>query len=110
LGVERWYVDQMIKGLTKEEKQSMVKMITNEFISSLSPADRREMVKIVLPDIVDQLTNGMSLDDRKELVETMIPLLIAQLEATRASNQDKKEGKTHSDAAMEKQDGKDAGR
>jgi hypothetical protein len=30
LGLEQWYISQIIKGLSKEEKQAMVKGITDE--------------------------------------------------------------------------------
>lgn len=41
MGLEQWYATQFIKGLTKEEKLSMVRMITYEFMVSMSPQDCR---------------------------------------------------------------------
>jgi hypothetical protein len=95
LGIERWYVAQVIKGLTMEEKRSMVRMITDEFIMSMSPQDRKEMVKIVLPGIVDTLMSGMTMNDRKELIETVMPLMITQIGSMKVTAHDKKETKSH---------------
>ena len=57
----------LVKGLTKEEKQAMVRMMTDEFIASMSPQERKEMVKIVLPDIIQRLMTDTDFSDRKEL-------------------------------------------
>jgi hypothetical protein len=90
MGLEQWYISQVIKGLSKEEKQAMVKAITDEFIMSMSPPDRKELVKIVLPDMVERLMTGMTLSDRKELVEMIMPLMIAQMGTTEVAAHDKK--------------------
>jgi hypothetical protein len=102
LGLEQWYISQVIKGLTNEEKQSMVRMITDEFITSMSPQDRKDMVKIVLPHIVDRLMSGMTLGDRKELVETIVPLMIAQVGAAKTAVHDQKEKKAHVEEVKER--------
>jgi hypothetical protein len=102
LGLEQWYVSQIIKGLNNEEKQTMVRMITNEFISSMSPQDRKDMVKIVLPDIVDRLMAGMTQDDRKELIGNIMPLMIAQLGNEKEPVHERKESKDHNEAGKEK--------
>jgi hypothetical protein len=95
LGIERWYVAQVIKGLTFEEKQTMVRMITDEFIMNMSMQDRKEMIKIVLPGIIDTLMSGMTMNDRKELIETIMPLIIAQIGSTKMTAHEKKEPKSH---------------
>jgi Mg/Co/Ni transporter MgtE len=102
LGLEQWYISQIIKGLNNEERQSLVKMITDEFINSMSPQDRKDLVKVVLPDIVDRLMAGMNHDDRKDLIGTIMPLMIAQLGEQKGSAQDKKEVKAHPELAREK--------
>ena len=102
MGIEQWYVSQIIKGLNNEERQSMVKMITDEFIASMSPQDRKDLVKIVLPDIVDRLMAGMTHNDRKELIGTIMPLMIAQLGEGKVVAHDNKDSKTVSDPAMER--------
>jgi hypothetical protein len=102
LGLERWYVSQIIKGLNNEERQSMVKMITEEFISSMNPQDRKELMKIVLPDIVDRLMAGMNHDDRKDLIGTIMPLMIAQLGEEKDSALDKKKTKAHPEPTRDK--------
>jgi hypothetical protein len=102
LGLEQWYVSQIIKGLNNEEKQTMVRMITNEFISSMSPQDRKDMVKIVLPDIVDRLMAGMTQDDRRELIGNIMPLMIAQLGDEKEPVHERKDGKDHNEAVKEK--------
>jgi hypothetical protein len=83
LSLEQLYVSHLIKGLTNEEKQAMVKMTAHEFIASLNPKDRKELVKILLPDIVDRLVEGMSISDRKELVELIMTLMTVQTEKTK---------------------------
>ena len=79
MDIERWYVAQVIKGLTFEKKQILVRIIIDEFIMSISTQDRKEMIKIVLPGIADTLMSGMTMNDRKELIETIMPLIIAQI-------------------------------
>jgi len=96
LGIERWYVAQVIKGLTMEEKRSMVRMITDEFILSMSPQDRKEMIKTILPGIIDTLMSGMTMVDRKELIETVMPLMITQIGSMKVASHEKKEPKGHS--------------
>jgi hypothetical protein len=95
LGIERWYVDQVIKGLTLEEKRSMVRMITDEFILSMRPQERKEMIKTILPGIIDTLMSGMTMVDRKELIETVVPLMILQIGSMRVAPREKKEPKGH---------------
>jgi hypothetical protein len=85
----------MVKGLNSDEKQSMVRMITEEFISSMSPQERKEMVRMVLPDIVDRLMIGMTHDDRKELIGSIMPLMLAQLGNTKEEARDKRNSKAH---------------
>jgi hypothetical protein len=102
LGLEKWYVTQIIKGLSNDEKRSMVKMITDEFINSMSPQDRKELMKVVLPDIVDRLMAGMNHDDRKDLIGTIMPLMIAQLGEEKDSARVKKETKAHPEHAKDK--------
>ena len=102
MGLERWYVSQIIKGLNNDEKRSMVKMITDEFINSMSPQARKELMKIVLPDIVDRLMAGMNHDDRKELIGTIMPLMIAQLGEEKDPARDKKETKAHPEPTRDK--------
>ena len=102
MGLEQWYASQIIKGLNNEEKQSMVKMITDEFINSMSPQDRKELMKTVLPDIVDRLMAGMNHEDRKDLIGTIMPLMIAQLGGEKESARDKKETKPRPEPARDK--------
>ena len=90
MGLEQWYATHLIKGLTKGEKLSMVRTITDEFITSMSPQDRKDMLRIVLPDIVDRLMSGMTSGDRKELVDAIMPM-IAQMGSAHGANHDKKE-------------------
>jgi hypothetical protein len=78
LSLEQLYISHLVKGLTKDEKQAMVKMMTDEFIASMSPQERKEMVKIVLPDIVQRLMTGTTISDRKELAESIMTLLMSQ--------------------------------
>ncbi len=95
MGIEQWYITQVIKGLNKEEKQSMVRMITDEFIMSMSPEDRKDMVKVVLPDIIDRLMAGMTPSDRTDLIKTIMPLMIAQIGSATEPYQGKKETRNH---------------
>jgi hypothetical protein len=102
LGLERWYVSQIIRGLSNEEKQSLVRMITDEFIASMSAQDRKEMVRTVLPDIVDQLMAGMNHADRKELIGEIMPVMISQLGQTEGTAHEKRNGKADPEAGKEK--------
>jgi hypothetical protein len=102
LGLEQWYISQILKGLTKEEKQTMVRTITDEFISSMSPQERKETVRIVLPDIVNRLMADMTFNDRKELVEMLMPLMVAQMGEVKAATREKKESKTNPEGPKER--------
>lgn len=95
MSLEQLYVHQLIKGLSKEEKQAMVKMMTDEFIASMSPDERKEMIKIILPDIVEKLMYGTTINDRKELGESVMALMISQMGGTKTAVHDKKENNTH---------------
>ena len=97
MGLEQWFITQVSRGLTKEEKRSMVRMITDEFIMSMSPEDRKDMVKIVLPEIMEQLMAGMAPSDRTELIKTVMPLMIAQMGPAKTTNHGKKEAKNHTE-------------
>ena len=90
MSLEQLYVSHLVKGLSKEEKQAMVKMMTDEFIASMSSNDRRELVKIVLPDIVDRMMAGTTISDRRELLELIMTLMSEQLGETKTSTHDKK--------------------
>jgi hypothetical protein len=81
--------------MSKEEKMAMVKMMTDEFISSMSTDERKEMIKIILPDIAERLMVGTTAGDRKELVEFIMAQMMARMTETDTTVHDKKENKTH---------------
>ncbi len=89
MNLERWYVSRIVNGLNNEEKRSMVRMITGEFISSMSPQERKDLVMVVLPDIVDQLMSGMTCEERKDLVKSVMPLMISRLGEGKKTGRDK---------------------
>lgn len=95
MSLEQLYVHQLIKGLTKEEKQAMVKMMTDEFIASMGTEERKEMIKIILPDIAERLMAGTSADDRKELAQFIMAQMVAKMTETNTPVRDKKENKNH---------------
>ena len=102
MGLEQLYVSHLIKGLSKEEKQAMVKMITEEFIASMSSQDRKELVKILLPDIVDRLMVGTTAADREELVESILARITAHTGETKSTAHDRKGTRSHAEQAEEK--------
>jgi hypothetical protein len=102
LSLEQLYISHLIKGLTKEEKQAMVKMMTDEFIASLNPKDQKELVKILLPDIVDRLIEGMTISDRKELVELIMTLMTVPMGKTKNAARDNKENRSNGEDAKER--------
>jgi hypothetical protein len=93
LSLEQLYVRTLIKGLTKGEKQAMVKMMTDEFINSMSADERKEMIKIILPDIAEKLMVGTTADDRKELVEFIMAQMVTKMTGTNSTVRDKRENK-----------------
>lgn len=102
MGLEQLYISHLVKGLTKDEKQAMVKMMTDEFIASMSPQERKEMVKIVLPDIIQRLMTGTTVSDRKELAESIMTLLMSQTGEAKTANHDKKESRPRGEDARER--------
>ena len=90
MSLEQLYISHLVKGLSKEEKLAMVKMMTDEFIASMSSKDRKELVKIVLPDIVERLMVGTTVSDRKELLELIMTLMIGQLDEAKNATHDNK--------------------
>ena len=94
MGLEQLYISNIIRSLSKEEKLEIARTITDEFISSMSPQDRKEMVKMFLPDIIDRLMTDMPFHDRKELVEAVVPIMIAQISVQKEASSVKKEPKS----------------
>lgn len=69
--------------------------MTDEFIASMGTEERKEMIKIILPDIAERLMAGTSADDRKELAQFIMAQMVAKMTETNTPVRDKKENKNH---------------
>jgi len=77
--MKEWYMDRTVKGMSAQEKKSMVSTMMDKFFDSMSAEEKKEMMSDMMPKMMDRMFEGMSRQDKMELMGTMMPKMMAQM-------------------------------
>ena len=69
----------MVKGMSKEEKQSMMVKMMDMFFGSMTSEEKKEFMKQMMPKMMDKLMEGMTTEDKQELMSSTMPAMMSQM-------------------------------
>ena len=69
----------MVRGMSREEKQSMMEKMMDEFFASMTSEDKKELMKQMMPKMMEKMMEGMSTEDKQELMGSMMPAMMSQM-------------------------------
>lgn len=78
LGLE-WYIKGILGGMSREEKQSMMVKMVDGFFSSMTPEEKKELMKQMMPRMMEKIIEGMTRRDKQELISTIMPAIMSQM-------------------------------
>jgi hypothetical protein len=79
LGLKEWYMKRMVRGMSSEEKQSMMEKMMDEFFASMTSEERKELMKQMMPKMLEKIMEGMTAEDKQELMGSMMPAMMSQM-------------------------------
>lgn len=65
----------IVHSMSKEERERFVDLMLDEFFSTMSLEDKKEMMNRFLPKIVEEMMEGMSSQDRKAVIDELMPII-----------------------------------
>jgi len=69
----------LVKGMSREEKQSMMGKMTDEFFASMTSEEKKELMKQMMPKMMEKMMEGMTAEDKQELMSSMMPTMLSQM-------------------------------
>lgn len=69
----------MVKGMSKEGKQSMMVKMMDMFFGSMTSEEKKEFMKQMMPKMMDKLMEGMTTEDKQELMSSTMPAMMSQM-------------------------------
>jgi len=79
LGLKEWYMKRMVRGMSREEKQSMMEKMMGEFFASMTSEEKKELMKQMMPKMMEKMMEGMTVEDKQELMGSMMPAMMSQM-------------------------------
>jgi len=83
LSIEERYIKRMVKGMSKEEKQSLVSKMMDEFFASMPPEEKKELLKQIVPRMMEKMMEGMTAEDKQELMSSMMSQMFGRKDGAR---------------------------
>lgn len=71
--------EMMVNGLGRDEKMALMIDLGERLVSSLSPADRKDVMLRFLPTLMDRVFEGMDQQERADLVREMMPAVMEMM-------------------------------
>ncbi|MCP8316041.1 MAG: hypothetical protein H3Z51_04150 [archaeon] len=83
LGVREWFMDQMIRGMSKDEKKEMMretmpKMMQRMF-EGMSSEDKQDLMVEMMSTMMSQMFSGITLDDKRNLISGIMSKMMKQI-------------------------------
>jgi len=83
LGVREWFMDQMIRGMSKDEKKEMIretmpKMMQRMF-EGMSSEDKQDLMVEMMSTIVSQVFSGITPEDKKNLMSGIMSKMMKRV-------------------------------
>ncbi|MCP8312835.1 MAG: hypothetical protein H3Z53_00455 [archaeon] len=69
----------MVKGMSREEKQSMMAKMMDEFFASMTSEEKKDLMKQMMPKMMEKMMEGMTVKDKQELMGSMMPAMMSQM-------------------------------
>jgi len=79
LGLKEWYMKRMVRGMTSEEKQSMMEKMMDEFFASMTSEQKKELMEKMMLKMTEKMMEGMTSEDKQELMASMMPAVMSQM-------------------------------
>jgi len=69
----------VVKGMSREEKQSMMVKMMDMFFGSMGSEEKKEFMKQMMPKMMEKMMEGMTAEDKQELMSSMMPTMMSQM-------------------------------
>jgi len=79
LRLKEWYMKRMVKGMSKEERQSMMVKMMDMFFGSMTVEEKKDFMKQMMPKMMEKMMEGMTAEDKQELMSSMMPTMVSQM-------------------------------
>jgi len=79
LGLKEWYMKRVVRGMSKEEKQSIMCEMMDEFFANMTSEEKKELMKQMMLKMMEKIMDGMTTEDKQELMGPMMPAMMAQI-------------------------------
>ena len=80
---------ELVQTMTPEERAHFADTLLTEFLSAMSREERKDMLYHIMPLIIDQALNGMTLDEKRELMQKVIDLMQVNMKHAKLEKEDK---------------------
>ena len=70
---------QVVKGMDTEEKRSVMDKMMNEFFTSMTPEEKKELVQEMMPKMTEKMFEGLDVEDKQVLFSSMVPTFMIQM-------------------------------
>jgi len=66
---------ELIQSMSREERQHFVDILLNDFLAMMSPEEKKEMMRRVLPQIIGETMKDMTAHERRQTVSEVVTLM-----------------------------------
>lgn len=66
---------ELIQSMSREERQHFVDILLNDFLAMMSPEEKKEMMRRVLPQIIGETMKDMTAHERRQMVSEAVNLM-----------------------------------
>ena len=79
MGLREWFMRRTVKGMSSEEKESMMGKMMDEFFASMTSEEKKELMAKMMPEMMEKMLEGMTAEDRQELMGSLMPAMMSQM-------------------------------
>jgi len=65
--------------MSREEKQSMMEKMMDEFFASMTSEEKKELMSQMMPEMMEKMLEGLTAEERRELMSSMMPAMMSQM-------------------------------
>jgi hypothetical protein len=70
---------ELIQSMSKEERQHFVDLLLEDFLVIMSPLEKKDMMRRVLPQIIDGTMKDMTIQEKEQMVDEVVSLMRSNL-------------------------------
>lgn len=79
MGIKGWFMKRTVRGMSGEEKESMMEKMMEEFFAGMTSEEKKGLLQQMMPQMMENMMKGLTSKDRQELMGSMMPSMMAQM-------------------------------